>query len=1001
MKKFLSFSTATILGGYSIFAADLRISDLPTTTVVLPSNTVPVVLHPGVAGGLFQANWSNILSSLITFQNWPPTLQFNPTQFNTNNNRGNIKGGAIVTNLIEYMGVNGDHGFVTWTNTINDGRPALVDSNRSPIISLRHTNDPLAPAILHSKIYYGGGTEAGAPFSVPGHYWEDHHFILPDLVNDVVVDPNYVGLTINFDDQYAWSFRQYRFKIIDAGGFGPLGVSGEYNVISNDMFLTRMSFGDTNWHETIFAKGLRIDTPYIPASSILMLDAFKNLTNLIIGANLSLVGNTLSASGGGGGGGQFNNNQFSATTSTNIKDSALFTNPIAVTSLILSNAPGDGSGRLRLYQTNGIRYTEITIPDNYFATNKIVLSIASNTVTAGQALVVHSSSIAAGVNTILLTNSSVTASPAGTDGSIQFNQQNLVLAGTNVFIVDRTNNILKLTGVNPSIEVVDTGTGATNIFNALTIGSKTATPISLASSNTPRWQLEAGGNLVPLSDSVNSLGSPTAHTKSNFTGVLDTTNLYQHGFKVIDAQLPTLANATNFIFDGSKGDYYVWGVSNTVSTTPLNFVITNLQQSMRIHTWVTNGQSVIVQVGNAAGGQTIPASWYVDQAITPVDTNGWSTIDIWKAGSLGTNIYVRTRTYTLSFSGGLVGTTNYVTGNIDLNGAGSGGGTGGTNFDSLVITNQAIYIPLELNGSNAVTPTATYNWDMRQNTFRPITNFVNTNVVFTLSNVVRGVSGIATFIGSPNALSNTVTVAAVSGVNIKWMNWATNGTTDFLIRPNYSYVLQLFADRTTNVNAWVSTDDPFNALNVYQFGSSNAGIYNLVVTNLQVGAGRGGSNATVGGTMYVSTLQETNLGVTTFTNITPYTVPGNTLTNNGDNLIIEWAGRLNAGTNTINFGYTGGATNLLAASITNGPGLCNYSARLNITRTSANAVHVDGVFNVPPSMASFGFTNINRELSTDTGTNAQIVLNCAQSGGTRPGSLTNTFFKVRYEPTSR
>jgi len=981
MKKLLTIA-ATILGGYSIFAADLRISDLPISITVEGSNTVPTVVTPGAIGGLHQISWSNVLNSLKLFPNWPGANATNAIS-DINNNSSNHQylelttngffpalssgsgtGGAtnsfnlpqatnfrsgfilsndwtqfkgaqsgsfiltnflflgmsnvdltqftisqgkllfrdkgVITNLVNWMGVNGDHGSVTWTNTLNDGRPALVDSNRTPIFTLRHTNDPLSPSILHSKIYYGGGTESGFPFGTPGHYWEDHQFLLPDFVNDVVTDPAYVQLSINYDDRIAWIFRQNRFLIQDTAGSGT-SPSGYYNVLSNELNLVNISHGDTNANTRIYGRGITLHSQVIPADVIPYLNGHRDLTNLTIGAGLSLVAGTLTATASGG-------------------------------------------------------------------------------------------------------------SPGGGDKAVQFNQGGATLAGTNRFEYDRSVGVEMLTlkvasAPTPALHLQDTSAGDNRLYitpNSIVQSNGAFLVVVKNNANLRGWYMESlaasavAGSWSPLSDTLEDIGNWNARVRTNYTAFHDYSNSIKRGWASNSAAAPFVLG-TNLVFNGATNDYFETFITGNSGGNGLtNFIFTNIVQSITVECWVTNGCSVNLMFD---AGNSFPAGWYYDQAIIPVDTNGPTRITVWKT-SRGTNVLVKTKTFSLAAAGSNALLTNYITGQIIVTNSASGAG-GSTNFDSIFVTNQTVYVPLELNGSNSVTPTATYNWDMRLNTFRPITNFVNTNVVFTLSNVIRGASGISAFIGSGNALSNTVVVAATSGINIKWMNWATNGNSDLLVRPNYSYVLQFFADRDTNVNAWVSTDDPYNPLNLYTLNSWSAGVSNFVGTNILVQAGRSSSNATVGGTMFISTTAFTNL-LTTFTNIATYTVPANTLTNNGDQIIADWAGRILSGTNTFNFGYTGANTNILSIGSLTNLGPINYSARLVLTRTSANAVHADGYFSIPPGNGVYySYTNVNAEIATDTGTNSQLVMNTAQGTSTRPGSLTNNFFKVRYEPTSR
>ena len=952
MKKLLTIA-ATVLGGYSILAADLRISDLPEATSVVGSNTLPVVITPRAVGGLSQITASNLLRSLITFPGFPGSsatnavadINGNPSnhQFivvttngfvpgsssasglNGNTNYINIpqasnyisgfllsndwaqfkasQSGSFVltnflflgmsnvdltqfivsqgklifrdggrdTNHILYGGINGSAGYVTWTNAATDGRFALVDSNRTPILRLRYTNDPASPTILHSKIYYGGGSDAGGPFVIPGHYWEDHQFLLPDFVNDPGIDTTYVQLSINYDDFFAWLFKQNRFLIQDTGGGGAL-----YNIFSNSLSLANFSYGDTNANHIIYGRGMTIRAQNIAPPYIPYINSSYNLSNLVIGSGLLLSGNTLSATASGG-------------------------------------------------------------------------------------------------------------SPGGLDMAVQFNQGGSTLAGTNTFKLDRTNVML-------TIGRDDISTASILIqpnlwFQSAALGSSITTtngaPLAINVSNATHWTFQNNAfnfAFIPQTDNSYDIGTPSFRVRTNYANWIDTSNFLSKGSIILTNHAPAVVG-TNLQLNGTLGDYYevfLNGITGGNGVT--NIIFTNIQQTIVAEIWATNGSSVNLMFD---AGNSFPAGWYYDQAIIPVDTNGPTRVTVWRS-SRGTNVLVKTKSFSLQAAGSNVLLTNWAQATITVSNNASGSG-GSTNLDSIFVTNQVVYIPLELNGSNTVnTSGTTNNWDMRLATFRPYTNFIigATNGI-TLSNVIRGASGIATFIGA-NGWSNYFAIKATAGINIKWMNWITNGFFDFIVRPNNSYTLQFFADRDTNVNAWVSTDDTFIPGFTYQVGL-------------------GSSNITVPGKMFFSTAVTTNNNlVTVFTNLASYTVPGNTLTNNGDQVIADWGGRILSGTNTLNFGYTGVNTNVLSTGSFTNLGPINYNATLIITRTSANAAHVEGYFAVPNGNGVFfNYTNVNAEIATDTGTNATFKFDTFKTASSGVVSITNNYFKVRYEPASR
>jgi len=428
--------------------------------------------------------------------------------------------------------------------------------------------------------------------------------------------------------------------------------------------------------------------------------------------------------------------------------------------------------------------------------------------------------------------------------------------------------------------------------------------------------------------------------------------------------LTDLANITGL----TKGDLFVWSgthLQRQLAGSDGQYLQASSGSSNGV-AWVSTGAG-IVQFGTnntTVGNQTNLTFWAVNGSVFATNNTSGNKVDVT-----------------------IVGSTNQP---VEATGV-------------QILTNQLIYINQDFNGSNGVTATAlAANWDMSLNTFKPLTNFVGTNLTFTISNVVKSASLYSAFIGLgtvSSGYSNTVAVGAVSGVNIKWMNWATNGNYDILVRNGYSYTLQMFADRATNVHAWVSTDDPYNPLSIVTFSAFTAGISNLVASNAVVRAGASSSNATLGGTLYISTATVTNFNTAQFTNLASFTVPGNTLTNNGDQLIAEWTGGTQNGTNTINIGYSGATTNAISVTLSNLA--CVYRGGVSITRLSATSVYAVPWVTVPSQASTVSYTNTAVVITTDTGTNTPISLIVGQPNANRVNSLSNTLFKVRYEPGSK
>ncbi len=326
-----------------------------------------------------------------------------------------------------------------------------------------------------------------------------------------------------------------------------------------------------------------------------------------------------------------------------------------------------------------------------------------------------------------------------------------------------------------------------------------------------------------------------------------------------------------------------------------------------------------------------------------------------------------------------------------------------TNYANLVLTNHVVYIPQEFNGSNGTSGVAlTNNWDLSQNTWKSITNVVGTNLTFNLSNTLAGFYTIGAAFKGNGSYTNTLTflIGGNSGTNITWLNWATNGTYDVLIRPNQTYIVQFFANKQSNILAWVRSDDPYVTMSAVTFQAFNAGISNIVATNAAVRAGAGTSNALVGGTLFFNTTDFTNCcsAVATLTNAQSFAVPAHTLTNNGDT-IRWWAAGLcaNAKATTNDIAVLYGTTTLLdtGAQIASNR---QWTATGTITRTGASSQIIESTIWWPGPGSDPTSTNrvINGAEVNGVANTIQIKL-----GSTQVAVLTNKYFKVAYEPAVR
>lgn len=117
----------------------------------------------------------------------------------------------------------------------------------------------------------------------------------------------------------------------------------------------------------------------------------------------------------------------------------------------------------------------------------------------------------------------------------------------------------------------------------------------------------------------------------------------------------------------------------------------------------------------------------------------------------------------------------------------------------------------------------------------------------------------------------------------------------------------------------------------------------LANSNLLVRAGQGTSNAWVGGTIFLdaSTRTTNHTGTANYTNLFVYTVPGNTLTNLGDELGFHISGHFRYGLASTNgFRAIYGTSTLFDTgflTISN----CPWKAKITITRTDLSAQRVE------------------------------------------------------------
>lgn len=268
--------------------------------------------------------------------------------------------------------------------------------------------------------------------------------------------------------------------------------------------------------------------------------------------------------------------------------------------------------------------------------------------------------------------------------------------------------------------------------------------------------------------------------------------------------------------------------------------------------------------------------------------------------------------------------------------------------------------------------------------------FASNGVIVSVKDGVRLTNVIAFPTGSGTAPALTVTNIPGVGTNtFQILN--TNGQTVIYALTNNGVTLvtsnALHLGKTTN------------ALETEVEGTLYAS------SNLLVKVGQSVSNAWVGGTMVYSLDNYTNLNgnVATFTNLANAVVPGNALTNKGDMIRAFWGGvSATAMQNTQNFQIVYGGTTILDTGLQIGSNYL-YRASVEITRSGNSAQHVDAKLEwLPNALGLTGLpwisTNEMFEIAENNGINNTLALKVSAR---RVGALTNTQFRVYYDPAVR
>lgn len=649
-----------------------------------------------------------------------------------------------------------------------------------------------------------------------------------------------------------------------------------------------------------------------------------------LGANLSMAADgTLSASGSGGGG-NFNINQFSASsTHTNIKDRPLMTNIVnrdflSVTGALAAIELHTGTASQRWI------FDPVVGSLNYFGTSGY-LGLA------GVPFVNFFQNVFQVITNIEVQGTN--DSKWTTLHSTRFEPAGLIQRGTNNWADGGTSSFYS--NVFNSVSAGLTNVYVTNIDNGQKIfiwlfpsnGVTVAFPQFAASDHLD------GSTITPA---TNIWSEVEITRRGSLTNINVKTRTYGIDWGNITATTNFATTTITLTAPDPGGTNSRQGGSLTLTNLSGTGAITNLYSKS-----LSNATMVPLLFGGASGA-----------SIQPTNTTG-----ALYGLEAGANV-------TLTPNGS----------NIVVASSASGGG--GTNFDSIIVTNQTFYNSRFISGNMVAT-----NIDIQAGAnYANDTNTV-VDVSFALTNPLPATTSLL-LIGQTNAATNhTITITAAGGATVNW-GTGTNGSVAFTLFSNS--VATIFFKVTTNLTgtnilASLVTDSAWPQRNQY----------------ITASAGAGKSNIWVGGRLYYDTRKYTNLNstATTFTNLATNIISGLTHTNIGDISTHEWTGRFqNSAASTNNFQVIFGSetpfdSGLQIASNT----VWRVTTKIIVLGDTSQLIDTRLEWG-PGGGVPFAFTNVLYYAAQTNGVDTGIALRGASRRGM---SLTNELYMSRYDPAPK
>jgi hypothetical protein len=572
--------------------------------------------------------------------------------------------------------------------------------------------------------------------------------------------------------------------------------------------------------------------------------------------------------------------------------------------------------------------------------------------------------------------------PGGLDMAIQFNQDGTAFAGTNKLRFDRTNHVVLITTPSSTAPGLKIDGSTFDLY---------LTPKSVMSSNGPlTMQAGASTNAFTISSTTGTF-TPATHVRQNFGNIGARWN----------TNFANTVNVSNAMLNGPDTGYTVLAAGDNNATNKILFFLGSntvaAGQLFKIHsTSISDGLNTIALTNDVNSAQ--PASeTLTNLAGTGAITNLFSpTLS---------NATIKPLVVGVGNAAGATNTTGEIRGleaaaNVTLTPNGSNyviGVSGLTNtpivaVGNLHVTNQLLRVNEEFDGKTVFT-----NLDFTGSIIKTMTNAITGSRTNNLTNAVGGASMIVYVVGDNATAGDFNYTFTAASANIKWVNSPTNTSSiSVLIHSNQVYTF--WFDVVTNATG------PATNIIARWMTDSQRPILNKLVP---VSAGAGTSNAWVGGRVFLDavTASTNHTGTANYTNLFTFTVPGNTLTNEEDEIEFYLSGQFRFHTATTNgFKCIYGTSTIFDTGFITASN-CPWKANIRITRTgnSSQRVEAEVRWNVNTAIASFG----NGTLSTFA-TNMPL----AQVNGTTnifafqgqsriAAAITNDYKLVRWNPGTR